>query len=193
MALTLEPPPPETLTQIPTLPEPPKKHPDPTLTTHFPERRPYHCPGNLFTCLLSKKTKETYKCMASEVIDTLRVPFIWDNLGFFEFAGNNIGLNLPLEDFDAAVTMVIAAVECGYHHSCEPTPLDPRTWARLACTLTAAIGQGYNHQNTAANESTLERFEWKQQTQMPSSCNTPPSSTELQPWPCTQKCASAQT
>jgi hypothetical protein len=144
MALTPEPPPPKTLTQNPTPPNPPKKPPDPPLTMLFPERRPYRCPDNPFACPPPKEIKETYKRTVSEVLDTLRAPFIWDDQDSFEFAGTNIGLNLAPENFDAAVTTVIAAVERGYYPSRDPTPLNPRNWARLSCALIAAIGRGYN-------------------------------------------------
>ena len=159
MALEPIPQPDETLTRNPTPPEPPEKPPEPSLSALFPERRPYCCPDNPFAGPTPKETEETYKRTASKLLGNLRTPFICEDQGSFVFNGNNVGLDLSPEHFDAAVTTVIAAVECGYHPSCNPTPLDPRNWARLACALTTAIGRGYNHQNTDTNESTLERIQ----------------------------------
>ena len=59
---------------------------------------------------------------------------------------------------------VIAIIEHGYHPKKEETPLNAGTWARLACTVMAAIGRGYDYQYTAEqgeafNKARAESFD----------------------------------
>ena len=53
--------------------------------------------------------------------------------------------------------MVLAAVERGYYPTHDPTPLNPRDWACLACSMTSAIGQGYHHQESQGSATSLEK------------------------------------
>ena len=66
-------------------------------------------------------------------------------------------VDLSSESFNAAVLTVLAAMERGYYPARDPTSLDPRDWARLACSLVAAIGRGYHRQSTLGNEALLEK------------------------------------
>ncbi|KAI0285881.1 hypothetical protein BGY98DRAFT_1092709 [Russula aff. rugulosa BPL654] len=152
----LPPPPPETLTLKPTLP-PPKKPPDPSITVPFPERTPYRAPENPFRGPITKETEEEYKRILQEVTEDIRAPFSYDNEGPLLFDGESVGVDLSSESFNAAVITVLAAVERGYYPARDPTPISARDWARLACSLVAAIGRGYHRQNSQTNESTLEK------------------------------------
>ena len=67
-------------------------------------------------------------------------------------------MDLSSEDFNSAVITVLAAIERGYYPSRDPTSLNPRDWARLACTLVSAIGRGYHRQDTEDNGATLEKI-----------------------------------
>lgn len=68
------------------------------------------------------------------------------------------------KSMETAVMTVIAIIECGYHPNKEETPLNTGTWARLACTVMAAIGRGYDYQYTAEqgeafNKARAESFD----------------------------------
>ena len=68
-----------------------------------------------------------------------------------------MGVDLSAESFNAAVLTVLAAIERGYYPSRDPTPLSAQDWARLSCSLIAAIGRGYHRPNSQGNEATLEK------------------------------------
>jgi len=65
------------------------------------------------------------------------------------------GFDIPKEDFNAAVELVIAALGSGYYPARGPTLLDTEDWARLACATLAAVGRGYNHQYVPAEDVAL--------------------------------------
>jgi hypothetical protein len=152
----LPPPPSETLTPKPTRFQP-KKPPDPSIAVIFPERTPYRATENPFRETIPKETEEEYKRLLSSVTEGIRAPFSYDNEGAVSFDGESVGVNLSSETFNAAVITVIAAIERGYYPARDPTPLSTRDWARLACSLVAAIGRGYHRQNTPGNEAVLEK------------------------------------
>lgn len=146
----------ETLTQKPTH-QPPKKPPDPSISALFPERTPYRAPNNPFREPIPKETEEEYKRILKEVLDDLRSPFCYDDEGPYSFDGSKVGVDLSSENFNAAVITVLAAVERGYYPTRDPTPLNTRDWARLACALISAIGRGYHRPNTSSNETMLDK------------------------------------
>lgn len=71
--------------------------------------------------------------------------------------GEAVGMETSSEDFNTTLTVVIAAIEWGYHSSQEPTPLGPTKWAWLSGAVLAAVGQGYCHQYTSEQESQLQK------------------------------------
>src|SRR5258707_15704693 len=91
------PPPPITLTSIPTppLPPPPKNPPEPLLTALFPEKTPYCAPDNPYRSSLPKETLEEHQCLLKEVLGGLRAPFNYDNEGPFTFSDEGVGVTLP--------------------------------------------------------------------------------------------------
>ena len=125
----------------------------------FLEKTPYQAPDNPFRETLTKETEDEYKRILHEVTESLRAPFNHDNEGPVMFDGESIGVDLSSETFNTAVVTVLAAIECGYYPSCDHTPLNPRDWTRLACSLVAAIGQGYLCQNTQGNEARLKKVQ----------------------------------
>ena len=77
--------------------------------------------------------------------------------GSFLFRGDDVSSSISAETFDAAALTIIAALEWGYYPAKDPTPLGPREWAQLLCSLTAAIGCGYHCQESFGKESTLKK------------------------------------
>jgi hypothetical protein len=77
------------------------------------------------------------------------------------FDGSGVGTDTTSGDFNAAVLVVIAAIERGYHPTRDATPMSSSDWATLACALLAAIGRGYYHQHSCNQESTLEKVRAK--------------------------------
>ena len=65
--------------------------------------------------------------------------------------------NISMENFNDAVTTVIAAIERGYYSTRDPTPLGPTDWAKLSCALLAVVGRGYHRQYATEYESLLEK------------------------------------
>ena len=69
-----------------------------------------------------------------------RAPFEYRHEEAPDFNGETIGLNFSQKDFGIAISMVIGALESGYHPSNGQTTLNATNWAKLACAITAAIG-----------------------------------------------------
>ena len=151
----LLPPLPKTLTLKPTLP--PKNPPNFSIAVLFLERTPNYAPENPFREPIPKETEEEYKCLLTKVTNGLRAPFGHNNKGPLLFNGKKVGVDLSLKAFNAAVVIVLAMVEDGYYPAQDPTPLSPKDWARFACSLVTAIGQGYHCQNFYGNESKLKK------------------------------------
>ena len=88
---------------------------------------------------------------------SLRLPFIYETKGSFLFRGDDVSSSISAETFNAAALTIIAALEQGYYSAKDPTPLSPREWTQLSCSLTAAIGCGYHCQESFGKESTLKK------------------------------------
>ena len=136
---------------------PPSQPPDPSLVNLFPERTPYRAPVNPFQLELPAAVEEEHRYVLSDVLNNLRHPFNHNNEGKFAFCGDKVGVDIPPGTFNSAANMILTALEHGYYPTHDPTMLPPRDWARLACAMLAAIGQGYHHQETLGNTSTLKK------------------------------------
>ncbi|KAI0279060.1 hypothetical protein BC826DRAFT_1113057 [Russula brevipes] len=130
MLMALEPTPPSSPNPNPNLnppKSPPDKPPDPPIATpdHFfevlhLENPPPNAPSNPY-----------------------RGPVPAENP--LEFKGQEQGIDISSDDFNAAVELVIVTLGAGYYPTRDPTLLSTGDWASLACTVLAAIGRGYNH------------------------------------------------
>ena len=146
----------QTLTPITTLQNvPPDRPPDPSISILFPENTRYRVLNNPFRGPLSKGLKKAHKVSLSEALSSIRGPSLFAPDAPFNFDGESVGADTSTESFNAAVTTVIASIECGYYPTRDPTPLDASNWARLSCTLIAAIGRGYNRQYATDQEANL--------------------------------------
>ena len=123
----------------------------------FPENTHYRVPNNPFRVPLPKKLKEDHKKSLQEAVTSLRAPFLFDIKEPIKFDGSNVGAQTSMEEFNAAVTTVIAAIERGYYPIRDSTPLATTEWTRLSCALLAAVGRGYHRQYTNEHENLLER------------------------------------
>ena len=75
-----------------------------------------------------------------EALNAFRAPFEYRLEEALDFNGETIGLNFSQKDFGIAISMVIGALESGYHPSNGKTTLNTTNWAKLACAITATIG-----------------------------------------------------
>jgi hypothetical protein len=73
------------------------------------------------------------------------------------FNGEAVGVETSMEDFNAALTIVIAAIEWGYYTPREPNTLGPTEWAQLSCAVLIAVGRGYCCQYASEQESHLKK------------------------------------
>ena len=137
------------------LTDPPEKPPEPTLLKPFPEDTKYRVPGNPFRGPLSQKLKADHQKSLKEAVDLIRAPFLFELKEPISFNGGAVGVDTTTDDFNAALITVIAAIERGYYSSREPNPLGPTDWARLSCSVLAAIGRGYHRQDGVEQESEL--------------------------------------
>jgi len=88
-----------------------------------------------------------------EALMGIRAPFLFSAEKPLEFNGACVGIDMSTETFNAAVTMVIAAIERGYYSTRDPTPLGTNEWARLSCSMLAAVRRGYYRQYSTEKES----------------------------------------
>ena len=154
MALTPQLPPLPTLTLSSTLLSiPPEKPPDPSISMLFPENTPYRVPNNPFRGTLPKTRKKEHREALNDALMDMRATFLYSTEGPIEFDGASVGIDMSTENFNAAVTTVIAAIERGYYSTRDPTPLGTSEWARLSCTILAAVGRGYHRQYSTEHES----------------------------------------
>jgi hypothetical protein len=159
MELTPQLPPLPTLTLDSTqLNVPSEKPPDPSISMLFPENTQYRAPNNPFRGSLFKVRNREHKEALQEALTGIRASFLFSTEKVLEFDGASVGVDTTAEDFTAAVTLVIAAIERGYYSSRDPTPLGPSEWARLSCALLAAVGRGYHRQYSTEKESTLDKI-----------------------------------
>ena len=151
-------PPLPTLTLVSTqLSVPPDKPPEPSISMPFPEATKYTAPGNPFKGPLSQKLKSDHQKSLQDALSSIRETFFFEMKEPIGFNGEAVGVETSSEDFNAALTTVIAAIERGYHSSQEPTPLGPTEWARLSCAVLAAVGRGYCRQYASEQESQLQK------------------------------------
>ena len=123
----------------------------------FPEATKYTAPGNPFKGPLSQKLKSDHQKSLQDALSSVRETFFFEMKEPIGFKGEAVGVETSSEDFNAALTTVIAAIERGYHSSQEPTPLGPTEWARLSCAVLAAVGRGYCRQYASEQESQLQK------------------------------------
>jgi hypothetical protein len=95
----------------------PEKLPDPSISMLFPEITPYRAPDNPFRGSLLKMRNKEHKEALQEALTGVRAPFLFSTEEALEFNGACVGIDTSAEDFNAAVTMVIAAIERGYYSS----------------------------------------------------------------------------
>jgi hypothetical protein len=158
MELTPQLPPLPTLTLSSTqLNDPPDRTPDPSISMLFPENTHYRVPDNPFRGPQLKKRNKEHKEALQEALSGIRAPFIFSAEKPLDFNGVSVGIDMSAETFNAAVTTVIAAIERGYYSTRDPTPLNTNEWARLSCSMLAAVGRGYHRQYSTEKESTLDK------------------------------------
>ena len=157
MELNPAPLPPPTLTPPQKLFVPLNIPPEPSISMLFPEKPPYRAPNNPFQGPSSKKLSEEHKMALQDALESVRSPFLFDPVESYTFNGTCVEDDTPSESFNSAVITVIAAVEHGYGSNRDPAPLEPSDWARLLCTLLAAVGRGYHRQYTPDQKAALAR------------------------------------
>src|SRR5580698_5165540 len=131
--------------------------PTPSISILFPEITPYRIPDNPFRDSNPKRISEIHKKSLQDALGSIRGPYLFNLEESYDFNGANVGTDTTAESFNSAVTMVIAALERGYHPNRDPTPLKASNWARLGIDILAAIGRGYHRQYTPDQEATLEK------------------------------------
>jgi hypothetical protein len=137
--------------------DPPDKPADPHISVLFPENTPYRVPNNPFRGAVTQNLEKEHKQALQEALNSIKAPFIFELEEPIRFEGTNVDTDTSTENFNAAVTTVIAAIERGYCSTRDPTPLGPAEWARLSCTLLAAVGRGYHRQYNKEQESHLDK------------------------------------
>ena len=151
------PPPPQTLTQVSTLPDPPEKPPEAIEATTTTKRTLKQAPNNPFRKVSPKVLEELHKRSITEAISAFRAPFRYLPKECFTFSGASFGNGISTDTFHSAVIMVISAIDRGYFSETDPTPLTPSEWAKLTCTLVSAIGRGYGRQEHLVKEELLDQ------------------------------------
>jgi hypothetical protein len=91
-------------------------------------------------------------------MDGMSSPFRYTPDSPFEFNGAAVGSDITAEDFNSTAIVVVVALERGYYLMHDFTPLSTNDWARLTCTMLAAIGCGYYWQHSLGQESALEEI-----------------------------------
>ena len=147
-----------TLTPQPTtLNVPLDKPPNPGISILFQEITPYQAPDNPFWHSLTKSLEKAHRSALKEAMNKVQKPFQYFTDTILDFDGSAVGSKTTSEDFNAAVLVVTAALERGYYLYQDFTPLSPADWAKLSCTMLAAVGRGYYQQEAHNSESTLEK------------------------------------
>jgi len=123
----------------------------------FLENTPYQVPDNPFRGPLPKMRNKDHKEGLQEALMGIRAPFLFSAEKPLEFNGACVGIDMSTETFNAAVTTVITAIERGYYSTRDPTPLGTNEWARLSCSMLAAVGRGYYRQYSTEKESILDK------------------------------------
>jgi hypothetical protein len=136
---------------------PPEEPPDPSISMLFPENTEYRAPNNPFRGSLLKVRNREHKEALQEALKGIRASFLFSTERVLEFDGACVGVSASADDFTAAVTLVIAAIERGYYSSRDPTPLGPSEWARISCALLAGVGRGYHRQYSTEKETILDK------------------------------------
>ena len=154
-------PPLPTLTLNTTVLNPPDKTTEPHISILFPENTPYRAPNNPFRGQVVQERKNEHDKALRDALSIIRKPFLFELNEPVKFEGANVDANISTENFNDAVTTVIAAIEQGYYLTQDPTPLGPTDWAKLSCTLLAAVGRGYLCQYATEYESLLEKVRAK--------------------------------
>jgi hypothetical protein len=131
---------------------PPDKPPDPPIATpdHFfevlyPENPPPNAPSNPYRGPVPAGVRAEHQKAIEEARDAIRAPFTYPLQNPLEFKGQELGIDISSEDFNAAVELVIVTLSAGYYPTRDPTLLGTGDWASLACAVLAAVGRGYNH------------------------------------------------
>ena len=102
---------------------PPEEPPDPLISMLFLENTEYRAPNNPFRGSLLKVRNREHKEALQEALKGIRASFLFSTERVLEFDGACVGVSASADDFTAAVTLVIAAIERGYYSSRDPTPL----------------------------------------------------------------------
>ncbi|KAH9952956.1 hypothetical protein BC827DRAFT_1159487 [Russula dissimulans] len=102
--------------------------------------------------------KSTQEIFLLETLKDARSPFEYSPGVPLDFDGGSMGGTIPMDTFNTACTMVVTALEKGYHPIQGWNALDINNWPKLTCALTAAIGRGYNlpHNRDLLGDTVLE-------------------------------------
>ncbi|KAH9962562.1 hypothetical protein BC827DRAFT_1375715 [Russula dissimulans] len=137
------PPPPTNPNPTPNLPDPPRgRPPDPNPAAIAPEKTPFKALDNPYRGPVPEEVIEAHKQSLMEALDFIRSPFWYSLTEPLRFNGESLGGAISPSDFNAAVALVLTAMEVGYHPNQQNNLLDLTNWARLACSLMATIGWG---------------------------------------------------
>jgi hypothetical protein len=110
---------------------PPDNPPDPPTSSLFPENIPTQPLANPTRGPPAKRPGEAYEIPLPE--------------------------NLTEKDLESAVQVVVAVLERGYHPYPGLAPINTAGWAKMACTVLAAMGRGYSCLYTAEWEAEISR------------------------------------
>ena len=90
---------------------PPDLPPEPSLSMLFPENTPYRVLNNPFWSFIFEGLSETHKIALQDALASIRGPFLFNSVKPYTFDGECVGVDSPSDDFNSAVTTVIAALE----------------------------------------------------------------------------------
>ncbi|KAI0282934.1 hypothetical protein BC826DRAFT_251587 [Russula brevipes] len=142
---------------------PPDKPPDPLITapenffsTLFPGYVIPGVPSNPYRGPFPDKLREEHQTSLNQAKATVKNPFIYALTKPLEISNPEVGTTVSSDDLNAAVDLVIAALEAGYYPARSPTLVSTEDWVRLSCALLAAVGRGYNYQSPPRLEKELE-------------------------------------
>ena len=104
-------PPLPTLTLNTTALNPPDKTVEPHISVLFPENTPYRAPNNPFRGQFVQEQKNEHDKALRDALSIIRKPFLFELDEPVKFEGANMDANISTENFNDAVTTVIAAIE----------------------------------------------------------------------------------
>jgi hypothetical protein len=136
---------------------PPKKPPEARTEPQPHKKTRKEATDNPFQAIDPRRINEIHKQSLSEGINAYRALFRYYPQERFTATGAPLGEGIPSDIFHSAAITVISAIERGYFSDTDPTPLTATEWAKLSCTLLAAIGRGYARPELLVKESILDK------------------------------------